>query len=122
MFSRTVYVRVNKNQFRVRDVESGVDTTVIATEPFTTRRLLIGQFGTAQNLLKNAFSQIAKGGFLALPPQVVIHPLELIDGGLSEIEDRVLREIAIGAGASKAVVWVGHELSDAEVKEKIRGK
>jgi len=34
----------------------------------------------------------------------------------------VLREVAIGAGASKVVVWVGHELSDAEVRDKLNGK
>jgi rod shape-determining protein MreB len=122
VFSSTAYIRINKNQFRVRNIESGTEASVIATVPFTTHRLLVGQFQAAKDALKKALTQVAKGGFLAPSPQVVIHPLELIDGGLSEIEDRVLREVAIGAGASKVVVWLGHELSDAEVKEKLRGK
>ena len=46
----------------------------------------------------------------------------MIEGRLSEVEERVLRELAMGAGASKVVVWVGHELSDAEVQEKLDGK
>ena len=45
-----------------------------------------------------------------------------IEGGLSEVEERALREVAIGAGASKGVVWVGHELSDAEVRDKLGDK
>jgi len=53
---------------------------------------------------------------------VLIQPLELIDGGLSEIEARILHELAIGSGASKVVVWVGAELSDTEVKQKLNGK
>jgi len=46
----------------------------------------------------------------------------MTEGGLSEVEERVLRELAMCAGASKVVVWVGHELSDAEVKEKLNRK
>jgi len=39
----------------------------------------------------------------------------MIEGGLSQVEERVLRELAAGAGARKVFVWVGHELSDQEV-------
>jgi hypothetical protein len=46
----------------------------------------------------------------------------MAEGGLSEVEERVLKEVAIGAGASKVVVWVGRELSDGEVREKLNGK
>jgi hypothetical protein len=42
-------------------------------------------------------------------------------GAVSEVEERVLREVAMGDGASKVVVRVGHELSDAEGKEKLNG-
>lgn len=116
--SSTAYVRVRRNQFQVRDLESGMDATVVSQTPFTTARLLIGQFLVAETTLKGALKQIAKGRFLPVSPRVVIHPMEMVDGGLSEIEDRIFREVAIGAGASKVVVWVGRELNDAEVKEK----
>ena len=122
MFSNTVYVRIGRNQFRVRHVESGADTTVAASTPFTTTRLLIGQFVAAEESLKDALKQIATGRLFAPSPGVVMHPLEMVEGGLSEIEERTFQEVAIGAGAGKAVVWVGRELSDAEVKEKLRGK
>lgn len=56
-----------------------------------------------------------KGRRYPPPPLVVIQPLEMIEDGLSEVEERVLREVAASAGARKVVVWVGHELSDAEV-------
>ena len=120
MFSNTLYVRVGRNQFRVKHIESGTDTTVVASTPFTTTRLLIGQFVAAEKTLKDALKQIATGRLFAPSPSVVMHPLELIEGGLSEIEERILQEVAIGAGAGKAVVWVGHELSDSEVKEKLK--
>ena len=122
MFSNTVYVRVHKNQFRVRHIESGADTTVMATTPFTTSRLLIGQFEAAQDSLKGALKHIVKGRLFVPSPRVLMHPLEMIGEGLSEIEKRAFQEVAIGAGAAQVVVWVGHELSDAEVKEKLGAK
>jgi rod shape-determining protein MreB and related proteins len=55
-------------------------------------------------------------------PRIVIHPLEMVEGGLSEVEERIFREVAISAGASKVIVWVGKDLNDAEVKEKLNEK
>jgi rod shape-determining protein MreB and related proteins len=122
LLANPIYVRVRKNQFRVRNLESAKEVTFDAQPSFTTARLLIGQFQVAENLLKRAVKEISKGGIFAVSPQVLIQPLEMLEGGLSEIEERALREVAIGAGASKVVVWVGHELSDAEVRVKLSGK
>lgn len=116
----TVYVRVRKDHFQVRHLESGVEKLAVSPQPFTTTRCLIGQFGPAQALLKATLKPLVKGGFLALAPRLVIHPVEMAEGGLSEVEERVLREVALGAGAAKAVVWAGHQLSDDEVREKLR--
>jgi len=117
-----LYVRVRKNQFRVRRLESAKEATFDAQPPFTTARLLIGQFQAAENVLKRAVKEMSKGGIFAVSPQVLIQPLEMLEGELSEVEERALREVAIGAGASKVVVWVGHELSGAEVRDKLSGK
>lgn len=121
LFSNAIYVRVRRNQFQVRSLKSGFDATGVAPTPFTTTRLLIGQLAAAQNTLKDALKQVSKESLLAVSPDVLIHPPEMVEGGLSEIEERIFREVAIGAGAKKVVVWVGHELSDTEVKEKLGG-
>ena len=49
-----------------------------------------------------------------------MHPLEMTDGGISEVERRLLREIAISAGAYKEAVWVGDELNPHQVIEKLK--
>ncbi len=122
LFPNTVYVRVKRNQFRIRHLESGVDTTVPAGMPFTTQRMLIGDFTAAAQALKHALKEVAMGRIHPVAPHVLIQPLEMIEGGLCQIEERIFREIAIGAGASRVVVWVGPELSDFQVKEKLSGK
>ena len=118
LFANTVYVLVKRNQFRVRHLESNAEVTLDAQPPFTTSRLIIGEFSVAESLLKRGIREVSKRGFLSMAPFVVIQPLEMLEGGLSEVEERVLREVAIGAGATRVVVWVGPQLSDAEVKAK----
>jgi hypothetical protein len=60
-----------------------------------------------------------KGPFV-FKTEILVHPVERIDGGLTEIEERAFVELAIGAGASRARVWIGHALTDAQVPEKLR--
>ena len=121
-FDSAVYVRVKKNQFWVRNLKFEQEATFNADQPFSTNRQLIGQFQLAQELLKRAVKEISKGSIFTPSPKILIQPLELIVEGLSQVEERVLKEVAIGAGASRVVVWLGHELSDAEVREKLSAK
>ncbi len=115
LFSGTLYIKVFKNKFCVRHIETGNEITMHATQAFTTKRLLVGQFSVAEKLLKKAIKKAYKINWLSASPMVVIHPMEMIEGGLSEVEKRVFKELAAGAGARKIVVWEGHELSDNEV-------
>ncbi|QJR13579.1 hypothetical protein [Usitatibacter palustris] len=117
--SSTAYVVVKTNQFRVRHLESGREGTFDARPPFTSARMLVGRFSVAGPLLKRAMKEIVQGSFFKVAPRVLIHPMEMSEGGLCEVEDRLLHELALGAGAAKVVVWAGSQpLSDAEVLAK----
>lgn len=89
------------------------------SKPFTTERLLIGEFSEAESALKEGMKKLHYGRWAATSPIVVIHPMDKTNGGLSQVEERVLQEVAAGAGARKAYIWVGHELSKEEVLEKV---
>jgi len=56
-----------------------------------------------------------KNRFFHPSPITVIHPMEKVEGGLTSIEQRALRELASGAGAHKVFIWVGCELTDDEI-------
>jgi len=92
-FSNTVYIKVYPNKFELKSIETGKSLSLTSPEAFTTRRLLV------------------------LKPVVVIHPMSMMDDGLSEIEERVFYELASSAGARKVKVWLGHDLSDKDVLE-----
>jgi rod shape-determining protein MreB len=119
VFVNTLYVRVSRNAFRVKHLETGKSVTVAAQEPFTTARLLVGNFQVAQRALRKAFRELIGGGFLTFAPAVVMHPVEMVEGGLSDIEERIMRELAMGAGARKAAVWTGPDLADGDVRKKL---
>ena len=115
LFANTLYIQVRKNRFRLRHIEGKQEREVSAQTPFTTTRLLLGQFQAAETLLKQAIRAIGSGGLFQVSPVVVIHPMEMVEGGLSEVEERALRELAKGAGARQVFVHIGAVLSDAEV-------
>ena len=116
LFNKTVYVKVFENRFVLKLIESDAQpVTLMSHENFTTKRLLVGQFGIAEKLLTEGIKNLFPRRLFSASPIILIHPMEKTEEGLSDVEDRIFRELAAGAGASKVIVWVGHELSDAEV-------
>jgi hypothetical protein len=111
------YIQVRTNQFYVRNIRTKQERVFFATPPFTTQRLLIGDFDAAGETLTLALKALGNTSFLY--PLAVIHPLELIEGGLSPVEQRVFHDVVLNANARKSIVWVGHLLSDDEVRAMI---
>jgi rod shape-determining protein MreB len=120
VFKATLYVQVRADRFIVRKIGDGQTIDRMAPQPFSHPRTLLGNFTNAEFSLKSLVAEV-KGRFL-FKPHMLIHPLERIEGGLTQIEERAFQELATGAGASKVKVWSGGaSLSDAEVVEKLRG-
>jgi rod shape-determining protein MreB and related proteins len=115
--SRTFYVRIARNRMHVRHVESGREISVEAEQAFTGSRLLVAEFTIAQGLLKQAIRKLSDGFRLA--PVLVLHPLELVEDGLSESEERLLLDLGYGVGAQHVTV-VTEALSDTDVMQLTR--
>jgi len=106
---------------RLRSIESGAEVEISST-PFTTARLLVGEFGVAEKALKDGIRQIMGGGWFKPSPRILMHQVEMAEGGLCEVERKILQELALGAGAMKVELWSGADPTDAEVKAKFDGK
>ncbi len=119
MFKRLLYIQIRENRIDIRNIGDGRAVHAIAQPPFSHPRLLVGDFAAAQACLK-ALTEQARGPGLALRTEMLIHPLEKLEGGLTQIEQRLFQELAAGAGASKAVVWSGAPLDDSEVTAKLK--
>ena len=48
---------------------------------------------------------------------MIMHVIEELEGGLSQIEIRALQELAIEVGGQTVHIWNGRELIDEEIKE-----
>jgi len=96
-----------------RDAAGAPDTQVL--NPFAHPRSLVSDFTVAEQVLK-AFVRRIRGNSLFRPsPVIVIHPLGEHEGGLTQVELRAFRELALGAGAAKASIWLGPQLTDEQL-------
>lgn len=77
-------------------------------------RTFISNFEIAQATLRAFCCELFQRKVL-LGPVIVFHPLEKIDGGITQIEHRGLIELGETTGAREAYVWVGRDLSDNEL-------
>ncbi len=98
----TVKIFVNKMVLTA----NGHTITVEPSKPFTSTRLLVGTFIPAVACLKEGLSQVGATGFLKRKPKLLIFPQAMTEGGLSQIEERCLLEVALAAGASKAEIGI----------------
>ena len=84
--------------------------------PFSHPRTLLADFTIGEQVLKVLIRRVQGNRWLQLAPRIVIHPLGSPEGGFTQIEHRAFLELAKGLGASRAVLWIGRELSDREVQ------
>lgn len=82
--------------------------------PFAHPRSMASDFTVAEQMLKHYLRRALGHSLLELAPAVVIHPLGSPAGGFTQVERRAFREMALGAGASKVMVWTGRVLTDQE--------
>lgn len=117
MLKKHVYVRIRRDRLDVRCLETGLAATRTSSPGFSTRRLLVGTVSEANPLLAAAVDEcIGASQFVPARRLFVMHPLEMVEGGVSEVERRVLLELAADSGAAHAVVHEGAELSDEGVR------
>lgn len=89
--------------------------SIVKEANFSHPRMLVGEFEIAEGLLKQGLKEAYSGNLFLSRPHVIMHPKEVLEGGLTMIEHRVLRELALGAGAVRTYIRVGPDLSKEEV-------
>ena len=133
------YVRVNRTRILVRDIRTGqsfecaakigvddagvvlsvgdpVDAKAARTiRPFDHPRVIVEDYASAEKLLSHAVRRVANTRLFVTSPVMVVHPDLELEGGLTQIESRVLRELAESCGARKVFVHYGRQLADPEI-------
>jgi rod shape-determining protein MreB len=97
-----------------KDANSSTSADTIKVNPFSHPRVLFSDFYVGEKILLHAFSTFAEHKFLRVTPKTIIHPMEKTEGGLTMIEVRAFRELALGAGSIESKVYLGKPLSVAQ--------
>lgn len=113
--SNTVYVHVLKDAFLLQHVQEDRTLKITSDTPFSSNRLIVGNYTIASEVLSKGLKQlkVIKLGLFA--PIIIMHPKYLCEGGLSQVEQRIISEVARTAGAKKVYVWEGADLSHEQL-------
>ncbi|WP_419240329.1 rod shape-determining protein [Photobacterium leiognathi] len=94
-----------KNVLAVGDkAKSLAGSNITVLNPFDHKRSFVGNFAYAEKLLQHAVREVLSKSRFAISPRIVMHQLEKVEGGLTDIEERVLKELAMVAGAREVLV------------------
>lgn len=139
------YLRVNRERVSVRNVSTGdvVEVTpklgldsankilsvgdpadpfaVRVLAPFEHPRILINDFTGGEKLIEYVFQKLSGNRVFRPAPIVLVHPDLDLEGGLTQIEARALREMVEGAGARRVYLYYGRQLTDKEVSDVVKG-
>lgn len=99
-----LYIQLRKNRIAVRDIDRKKDVSAQAT--FSNQRLLIADFLQAEKALSGLIQQLYPATLISSLLRsrrfdIVISALEMNEGGLSPVEERILQEVIAGATRMK---------------------
>jgi rod shape-determining protein MreB and related proteins len=115
-----LYVRIRRDAFDIRNIDTDQRNIARSLSGFSSERLLIANFSEAESTLLSGIRELPQPGrSVAWRACILFHPLELVDGGISQVEDRVLRELAAAAGASRCAICTGPDLTDGQVRDRL---
>ncbi|MEZ9596606.1 rod shape-determining protein [Shewanella sp. 10N.261.52.F9] len=93
-----------------KEAKSLASSNIRVLNPFKHSRSFVSDFMCAEKILQHAIYTMSTSK-IRPSPRVIIHQLEKTDGGLTDIEERVLRELALGAGAREVVIYLGCKIN-----------
>ncbi|WP_323663537.1 YjaA family stress response protein [Pectobacterium carotovorum] len=116
----SLYIRIYRNTLTVRNVDTKQEVTEQSETPFTTTRLLLGQMIPAMKLLDRLARKVAPKRLSDLfsSHKVIIHAMEMNEGGHSQVEFASYIELAKSISPQGKHIYVCSKnvpLTDQEV-------
>lgn len=85
--------RIGKDIITLRDVKAGNEATGTPATLFSTTRLLVGEFSPFETCLKECLLKVRPRSLFGIAPVIVIQATAMNEGGLCEVERRILPEV-----------------------------
>ncbi|MCG8157725.1 hypothetical protein JMY81_12665 [Brenneria goodwinii] len=119
-----LYIQIRKNKMVVRNPEIHQEISD-ASQVFSNSRLLVADFFRAQKVLYDLTRKFVKRSWFKFGRDIlIIHALEMNEGGLSPVEERVLQEITVASSLKAHLIVIDGPriLTDSEVIEQAKEK
>lgn len=125
IFKRTpIYIKLFKNRIEIVNLEKGEKISRESSELFSTQRFIVADFHKADALIRNILNDLLpKKSIFPRQTKILIQQVESVEGELSQIEKRALRDLGEMAGGTP-VILIDHfrPLSDTEASLMLQGK
>lgn len=109
-----IYIKIRRDQIEATDLISGKTISKRALKPFSSTRNIVSNFNNANETIKSVLLELGlRRSFFRV--KILMHQLEGLEGGLSEIEKRALRDLAEMAGANKVQILEQSETISIEL-------
>lgn len=114
----TIYIRLFENKVELRHLEKDQNITRTSHDKFSNERLLVATVSVAIKFIKEILFEI-KGDQLIKPRLVVlIQPMEKMEGGASEVEKMILRDLIEQIGGNYVFIQeTKGKLSDNDIRK-----
>ena len=103
--TRLIYIKVTRDHIEATDLVRGQTFSKRAIKPFSSTRNVVSNFDNANETIASVLLNLGlRGSFFQPQLKILMHQLEGLEGGLSDIEKRALRDLAETAGANKVQI------------------
>lgn len=99
------------NEAKAMDVQQ--DLRIV--NPFSHPRTPLSDFTVAETLIKGFIRKLSGRSLSIIAPTMVLQLAVELEGGITQIESRALKELGIGAGAKWCCGWIGPDLTDEQL-------
>ena len=90
-----IYIKISTNKIEITNLKTGQTLSRTAITPFSTNRIVLSSFINAEELTRSILKEL---GIAKSQLKVVIQQIENVEGGLSDIEKRAMRDLGEQAG------------------------
>lgn len=104
-----LYIQFFENRIKITRLDTEEVVEQIAPQPFTSVRLLLGDFENGEKCLQLAIKQLNLSKWLAPQMNAVAQAMSMTEGGLSKVEIRAFKELTERCGARKVYVYENDE-------------
>lgn len=120
--AQTVLIQLYRNRVVIRNIDLGITIDRTCSGKFSNPRMVLADFRVAEEFTRSLLREMSQKRF-APPMKVLVQPMELVDGGISPVEQRSFNDFAQHLGAKYVFLHLTQEpLSDQRVLELTRGK